>query len=396
MKDLHTPPSQQSSASVPKGFSFGRPATPGTRHYIPFVTYGVIFICTIIFAYLNLFKTSPSYKDVTEVLIPRALDIWSGNYWGLITTAFVHIDFVHFFFNMYWALTFGAFLEPSLGRKKYALLIFATAILGSGAQLAISNQTGIGYSGVVYGLFGYVVSIRHLTPRHKRVINNSTVKLLLGWLVLCIVLTYTGVWNIANGAHVAGFLSGYFIGNVFVAKKHAALCKIGLALLIALMVMSLTYLPWSEPWISRDKYTRYFTTLEGAATGDAEAQFEYANILVRDYGETVKAASWLKKSANQGYIPAMNQLARMLTTDINLRNGKEAIKWAEKACNEDGWKTADYIDTLAAAYASEERWSDAVATQKKAISKLTQEDEELRKWFESRLQSYINKKKIQE
>jgi tetratricopeptide (TPR) repeat protein len=70
---------------------------------------------------------------------------------------------------------------------------------------------------------------------------------------------------------------------------------------------------------------------------------------------------------NTNSIPALNDLAWLLATASNpqLRNGKEAVLLAERACQLTQYKEAYPIGTLAAAYAEAGRFDDAVATTKK-------------------------------
>lgn len=220
---------------------------------------------------------------------------------------------------------------------------------------------------------------------------------LLGWLIVCIFLTYAQVWRIANAAHIAGFLFGYCLGNALVAKVRVTLYKFALSALIALTVPSVVYMPWSETWNYRKAYAQIIATGDAAAAGNAEAQFKYAFIVLR-YGKKAEAVSWLKKSAAQNYVLGMNSLAWTLATDRDdtVRDGKEAVKLAEKVCEKDNWKEPQYVDTLAAAYAEVERWGDAVRTQNLAISKLGDKDEKTRTSFESRLQQYRKHEKARE
>ncbi len=90
---------------------------------VPWITYVVIAVCGVIFAYFNLAAEAPAFETVTGTLAPSALEIWAGSYWGLITTAFVHIGFWHIAFNMWWAKDFGAVLEPAMGRGRYLIFI---------------------------------------------------------------------------------------------------------------------------------------------------------------------------------------------------------------------------------------------------------------------------------
>ena len=135
-----------------------------------------------------------------------------------------------------------------------------------------------------------------------------------------------------------------------------------------------------------------------ANAGDPEGQYLYGATLLQMQDKKAEGLSWLRKSAEQGNVSAINALAWQQATDsdASLRNGAEALQWAEKACQQDGWKTAAYVDTLAAAYAELERWNEAVATQRQAITKVPAADAELRASCESRLEKYLKHEKVRE
>jgi Flp pilus assembly protein TadD len=70
---------------------------------------------------------------------------------------------------------------------------------------------------------------------------------------------------------------------------------------------------------------------------------------------------------------ALNDLAWILATspDATLRNGKEALNDAEKACQLTGYKRAEMLSSLAAAYAEEGDFSNAVETVQTALKAAT-------------------------
>ncbi|MDQ7823598.1 MAG: rhomboid family intramembrane serine protease [Candidatus Eremiobacteraeota bacterium] len=212
----------------------------------PSVTYALMGLCTVIF----LFCQVPSYHAlVAKALAPSSHAIWSGAYWGLLTSAFVHFALWHILFNMWWLKDFGALLEPTMGRMKYLIFIIFSAIVSSGAQLAFSGETGIGFSGVIYAMFGYILATRHQIPLYRRLVDKQTTMWLLGWLMLCVILTATNIWNVANAAHIAGLIFGCCTGSAFTVKAHKALCRAVLLLLLMVTVASVTYMPWSALWL---------------------------------------------------------------------------------------------------------------------------------------------------
>ena len=287
-----------------------------------------------------------------------------------------------------------------MGMKRYFAFVLSSAAVSSGAQLALTDQTGIGLSGVVYAQFGYALAARRVEPSYKDIADKRTVRWLLGWLVLCIVLTQAGIWNIANAAHVAGFLFGWFAGSAFAARIYVTVSQLGLVLLVGLTVLAASYMPWSNVWQHRDEplYGLLEQAAEGAEAGDPEAQLAYFHLLRESGAKKAESVAWLRASAGQGFAPAMNNLAWMLATesDERFRDGTEALMWAQRVCDEGGCEEASPIDTLAAAYAEVDDWDAAVATQTKAISKLTGEDPDERAGYEIRLQMYRNREKVRE
>jgi protein O-mannosyl-transferase len=70
------------------------------------------------------------------------------------------------------------------------------------------------------------------------------------------------------------------------------------------------------------------------------------------------------------YMPALNNMAWVLATcpDPKVRDGAEAVRLAERACELTGRKNPSLLDTLAAAYAETGRFDDAVRTAEEALS----------------------------
>jgi hypothetical protein len=103
----------------------------------------------------------------------------------------------------------------------------------------------------------------------------------------------------------------------------------------------------------------------------AEAELELAKISVT-MQQFSNAISHYQRvlELDTNSVPALNNLAWLRATapDPSLRNGPEAVRLAERVCQQTQYKDAFLIGTLAAAYAEAGRFDDAVVTAQKACA----------------------------
>ena len=89
-------------------------------------------------------------------------------------------------------------------------------------------------------------------------------------------------------------------------------------------------------------------------------------------GKTASAVQEYRNvlSVKPDWATAANSLAWVLATDKNdeIRNGDEAIRWASVACQGEGRKNPEYLDTLAAAYAEAGRFQEAIRTVRESLT----------------------------
>jgi Flp pilus assembly protein TadD len=93
-------------------------------------------------------------------------------------------------------------------------------------------------------------------------------------------------------------------------------------------------------------------------------------MLLEQLGRTREAIVQYRKALrwNPNLTEALNNLAWVLATnpDGQLRNGAEAVRLADHACEATGYSQPLLVGTLAAAYAEAGRFQEAVATAEKA------------------------------
>ncbi len=148
-----------------------------------------------------------------------------GEPWRLVTNILPHANGFHLIFNLYWTWAFGTVIEKEFGPLLTALLVLIVAVGASAAQYAV-EEGGIGLSGVVYGLFGFLWVLSRLQPRYADGMDRATVILFIAWFFFCIVTTELGIWAIANIEHgvgaVLGAMAGFAVGSSGARRVAAA------------------------------------------------------------------------------------------------------------------------------------------------------------------------------
>lgn len=135
--------------------------------------------------------------------------VLEGEWYRMITSAFLHASPFHIFFNMYALYIFGPQIERQMGSVPFAAMYFSSALAGSAAYL-VSGQGGVavGASGAIFGLFGAWIGAtyrqRH-TPAGRALFQRLAI--LLG-INLALPLF---VSRIAWEAHVGGLIAGLLI-----------------------------------------------------------------------------------------------------------------------------------------------------------------------------------------
>jgi membrane associated rhomboid family serine protease len=161
------------------------------------------------------------------------IGVSQGEYYRLVTSAFLHAGLLHIMFNMFALAQIGAVLETALGRGRFLALYLLSALGGSvaGYVLAPTYQPSVGASGAIFGLFGaYYVVVRRLGGE-----TQSIVVL----LVINLVITFT-IPNIDWRAHLGGLITGSLCAAVIAyapADRRTAV-QVGGFVVVALLVLA--------------------------------------------------------------------------------------------------------------------------------------------------------------
>jgi membrane associated rhomboid family serine protease len=168
-----------------------------------------------------------------DVATGQQVGVADGEYYRLITAAFMHGSFLHIAFNMYALYLFGPPLESALGRVRFLSLYLLSALGGSAASYAFNapNQGSLGASGAVFGLLGAFFMVNRRFGR-----DNSG---LLVLLAINLAFAFLPGTNIDWHAHVGGLITGSLVASalVYAPKSKRTVVQTAGCLVVLLIIV---------------------------------------------------------------------------------------------------------------------------------------------------------------
>ncbi len=170
------------------------------------------------------------------------IGVAQGEYWRLLTAAFLHYGPFHLILNMLALYWFGSLLEQRIGSGKFLLLYLVSGLAGSAGALVASPLTPtVGASGAIFGVLGAGLVLEH---QRDYVFGGSA----LGIIVLNLVFTFA-VPNISIGGHIGGLIGGAAcaLGMTRFGRAHAAYGRpgvLGVATMLFVAVASVGVAYW--------------------------------------------------------------------------------------------------------------------------------------------------------
>ena len=190
----------------------------------------------------QLIGVCPHSVECNYGLLPAA--VHQGEWYRLISGAFLHANIEHIAFNMFTLAIVGAPIEAELGKVRFVALYFVSALGGSVGSYLLSQplQIGVGASGAIFGLMGAYFVI----ARRRRWDTSAILALII--INLLISVASTGIdWR----AHLGGLVVGAIVGLAMsrsargwqLGRTGEMLVGLGSAAVVAAVLALLVTLP---------------------------------------------------------------------------------------------------------------------------------------------------------
>jgi membrane associated rhomboid family serine protease len=212
-----------------------------SMHVEPIATYVLIAINVAIF-----FGVRSSPQSYTDLVLFGPL-VADGEYWRLITSGFLHVEFWHIGMNMLSLYWLGRLVEPALGHPRFVAIYLASLLAGSlGVMLLDPNSPTLGASGAIYGLLGAAIVMAR--NRNVDLMQSGLVPI----LAINLGLTFF-VSGISIGGHIGGLIGGllatFAVEQLSMRRRNAtipaviACAAIGLVVAAAAVVVASSATP---------------------------------------------------------------------------------------------------------------------------------------------------------
>ncbi len=200
------------------------------KRRFPLVTLTLIAVNVAIFHPLEI-RLIASSQDLAPLVQFGAysyrLIVGEGEYWRLLTSAFLHAHTLHLHLNMFILFFLGRLLEGIYGRSRFLLLYLISALVSSVASLPfVRDAFGVGASGAVFGLIGVaiVLGIRYkerLPRRLERILGFRLLPFVGLDLFLSFFVLPNFNYNVNNAAHLGGLFTGIVFGLVLAPEIYS-------------------------------------------------------------------------------------------------------------------------------------------------------------------------------
>ena len=128
-------PPSDSAFTATSGWTIRRP-----NARTPIATLVACAACLVVWAILTLGPHASIPERLSWFGAGPPTDLWDGRPWGLVTSAFVHLEPWHVAFNVYWIWRLGSVLEDLVGAARWIAFCVLAALVRVRQGTSVSHR----------------------------------------------------------------------------------------------------------------------------------------------------------------------------------------------------------------------------------------------------------------
>jgi membrane associated rhomboid family serine protease len=161
-----------------------------------------------------------------------------GDWWRLITSAFLHYGPLHLGVNMLALYWIGSVVEASIGHVRFVALYLASGLAGSaGALIVTPHGVTVGASGAIFGVLGSLLVLEWLA-------TGSLAGPAMSMIVVNLAFSVGFRSNISLGGHIGGLIGGIACTYALARLRHLRSPYPGIAATVVVAAASVAIAYW--------------------------------------------------------------------------------------------------------------------------------------------------------
>lgn len=176
---------------------------------VPYITYSLIFINILIFIAGIIIDNIYGQTQTLQLMLStqRELVYLKHQFYRVITSEFIHLDFVHLLLNMFVLYNVGRKCENHLGKFKYLSIYLISGISGALLSMAFHNTYSLGASGSIFGILGALLYFGYY---YRAYLSQMLAVEIIPAILLNLSLGFFAK-GVDNFAHIGGLIGGVAI-----------------------------------------------------------------------------------------------------------------------------------------------------------------------------------------
>ncbi|WP_423224050.1 rhomboid family intramembrane serine protease [Candidatus Amarolinea aalborgensis] len=139
--------------------------------------------------------------------------ITAGEWWRLLTAAFLHFGLFHLLMNSFSLSQLGPQVERFFGRNRFLIIYLLAGLYGNLLSYLFSPSLSAGASGAIFGLLGAFIAYLR---RYRKLFGAAGQQMLRSMLM---VVGFNLVYGFTSGvvdnyAHIGGLVAGFILGEL--------------------------------------------------------------------------------------------------------------------------------------------------------------------------------------